>query len=71
MTPTSKLSKKIWTAIILLGFAGQLAWGVENQFFNSFMYNNITPDPRLISWMVAASAVPLWFAKADKSQGKI
>jgi MFS family permease len=57
MAPNSTLTKKIWIAIILLSFAGQLAWGVENQFFNTFMYNNITPDPRPISWMVAASAV--------------
>ncbi len=57
MTIALPLSKKTWTAIILLGFAGQLAWGVENQFFNTFMYNNITPDPRPIAWMVAASAI--------------
>jgi MFS family permease len=57
MISNSTLSKKIWVAIILLSFAGQLAWGVENQFFNTFMYNNIIPDPRPISWMVAASAV--------------
>jgi MFS family permease len=57
MTPNPTLSKKIWIAIILLAFSGQLAWGVENQFFNTFMYNNITPDPRPISWMVAASAI--------------
>jgi MFS family permease len=57
MTPNPTLSKKIWIAIVLLAFSGQLAWGVENQFFNTFMYNNITPDPRPISWMVAASAI--------------
>jgi Na+/melibiose symporter-like transporter len=57
MTPNPTLSKKIWIAIILLAFSGQLAWGVENQFFNTFMYNNITPDPRPVSWMVAASAI--------------
>ena len=51
------LSKRTWAAIILLGFIGSLAWGVENQFFNTFVYNNITPDPRPISWMVAASAI--------------
>ncbi len=51
------LSKRIWSALIMLGFAGQLAWAVENQFFNTFMYDKITPDPRPISWMVAASAV--------------
>jgi len=51
------LPKKTWMALILLGFAGQLAWGVENQYFNTFLYDNIAPDPRAISWMVAASAL--------------
>jgi MFS family permease len=51
------LSKKIWGSIIILGFLGSLAWRVENQLFNTFIYNNITPDPRPISWMVAASAI--------------
>ena len=54
---TSTISRRIWIALILLGFSGQLAWGVENQFFNTFMYDKITPDPRPISWMVAASAI--------------
>ena len=57
MKPKSTIPTKIWIAIILLGFSGQLAWGVENQFFNTFMYDKITPDPRPIAWMVAASAV--------------
>lgn len=56
MNDTS-LPRKIWISLILLGFSGQLAWGVENQFFNTFMYDRITPDPRPISWMVAASAI--------------
>jgi MFS family permease len=56
-TTTSSLTKTTWLSLILLGFAGQLAWGVENQYFNTFMYDNITPDPRPISWMVAASAI--------------
>ena len=54
---SSKIPSKIWLAVILLSFAGQLAWGVENQYFNTFMYDNIIPDPRPISWMVAASAI--------------
>ncbi len=51
------LPGKIWVAIILLAFSGQLAWGVENQFFNTYMFDKIKPDPRPISWMVAASAI--------------
>ncbi len=56
-TSRPKLSRRVWWAVILLGFSGQLAWGVENQYFNTFMYDKITPDPRPISWMVAASAI--------------
>jgi MFS family permease len=52
-----KLSKSLWAALLVLGFAGQLAWAVENQFFNTFLYNEITPDPRPISWMVAITAL--------------
>jgi MFS family permease len=54
---TFKINRPIWIALLLLGFAGQLAWAVENQFFNTFMYNHITPDPRPISWMVSATAL--------------
>ena len=43
--------------MLLLGFAGQLAWAVENQFFNTFLYDKITPDPRPVSWMVAVTAM--------------
>ncbi len=46
-----------WWSVYILGFLGSLAWGVENQYFNTFIYNEITPDPRPISWMVAASAI--------------
>jgi MFS family permease len=52
-----KISKSLWVALLVLGFAGQLAWAVENQFFNTFLYNEITPDPRPISWMVAITAL--------------
>jgi MFS family permease len=46
-----------WAAVVLLAFSGQLAWAVENQFFNTFLYDKITPDPRPISWMVSITAV--------------
>lgn len=57
MNPKPTLNQRIWIAVALLAFSGQLAWAVENQFFNTFLYNTITPDPRPVSWMVAASAV--------------
>jgi MFS family permease len=51
------LTRRTWIALLLLGLAGQLAWAVENQFYNTFMYDRITPDPRAVSWMVAITAL--------------
>lgn len=71
-----RIAPATWLAVILLSFAGQLAWGVENQYFNTFMYDNIIPDPRPISWMVAASALTatlttiLMGALSDRTRSK-
>jgi MFS family permease len=54
---SEKLPQGALLAMVLLGFSGQLAWAIENQFFNTFMYDVITPDPRPISWMVSITAV--------------
>ncbi|MDO9122330.1 MAG: MFS transporter, partial [Anaerolineaceae bacterium] len=51
------LTRSVWVSLLLLGLAGQLAWAVENQYFNTFMYDNITPDPQAVSWMVAITAI--------------
>jgi MFS family permease len=51
------LTKGVFTALLLLALAGQLAWAVENQFYNTFLYDRITPDPRAVSWMVSITAV--------------
>lgn len=56
-TAPARIPRLAWLAIVLLSFSGQLAWGVENQYFNTFVYDNIAPNPRVISWMVAASAI--------------
>ncbi len=51
------ISLKTWLAMGALAIVGQLAWAVENSWFNKFVADMITPDPRPIAWMVAASAV--------------
>ena len=44
----------MWACLVsLVRWRGRL----KNQFFNTFVYDQITPDPRPISWMVAASAI--------------
>ncbi len=41
----------------MLAFSGQIAWAVENTWFNTFVNDEISPDPGIISAMVAASAI--------------
>jgi len=53
----NKISSRIWTTVILFGLFGQLAWMIENMYFNLFMYNTISGDPKAIALMVAASAI--------------
>ncbi len=51
------MTKKSCSSILFLSLAGQIAWAVENQFFNTFMYDKIIPNPMYVSVMVAFSAV--------------
>ena len=43
--------------MVALAVTGQIAWAVENTWFNTFVFDTISPDPRPVSWMVAASAI--------------
>ncbi|MCE5188678.1 MAG: MFS transporter [Eubacteriales bacterium] len=53
----TKLGANNWIAIVLLAFSGQIAWVVENSWFNTFVNDVISPNPKVISLMVALSAV--------------
>ena len=50
------LGGRIWAALLSFGLIGQIAWVVENMYFNVFLYNTITGDADMIAAMVAASA---------------
>ncbi|MEU0484424.1 MFS transporter [Streptosporangium sp. NPDC006013] len=52
----AKLGGRSWTALIVLGFAGQVAWTVENMYLNVFLYDTVSDDPGAVATMVAASA---------------
>ena len=56
-SPLSRLSPRTWFVMVALALTGQIAWAVENSWFNTFVYDTITPDPRPVAWMVAASAI--------------
>lgn len=37
----NKLGAGLWLNLILFGFMGQIAWNVENMYFNTFLYNSV------------------------------
>lgn len=51
------LSRKTWLAIIILGLVGQLAWMVENFYFNTFLFTEMGGTTRDIRNMVALSGL--------------
>ena len=51
------LGGRTWAAVLIFGLFGQIAWVIENMYFNVFLYNTISTDPGWIAAMVAASAV--------------
>ena len=52
----TKLSK-FWPALVIFSLVGQVAWVVENMYFNVFLYKMFHATPSAISLMVTASAV--------------
>ena len=55
--PERKITSRTWIVLALLAVTGQIAWAVENSWFNTFVYDMLTPDPNAVAWMVAASAI--------------
>ena len=53
----TKLGRKFWAAMLIFGLMGQVAWVVENMYFNVFIYKMFHASAADISAMVAASAV--------------
>ncbi len=62
MKTDTKLGLKKWTLIWGLGMAGQICWNIENQWFNTFVYEEIAPNPAIIMWMVIVSAIMTTFS---------
>ena len=50
-------SKRFWTSLVLFSLIGQVAWVVENMYFNVFIYKMFSASAADISAMVAASSV--------------
>ncbi len=53
----TKLSSRFWVALTLFSLVGQVAWVVENMYFNVFIYKMFRASAADISTMVGASSV--------------
>ena len=53
----TRLSPRFWCAVTLFSLIGQVAWVVENMYFNVFIYKMFNASAGDIALMVAASAV--------------
>ena len=52
-----RLGSKTWLAIVLFSLFGQVAWTIENMFFNVFIEQTFNANGTHISLMVSASAI--------------
>ena len=55
--PRPGLTRKSWALIILLSFFGQVAWALENNFFNLFIQDAFGASLSDVALMVSASAL--------------
>ena len=53
----TKLTSKFWIALTIFSLVGQVAWVVENMYFNVFIYKMFHASAADISAMVSASAI--------------
>lgn len=51
------LSKSNWFILVLFGLIGQIAWSVENMYFNLFVFDEVAPSLNTVTLMVQLSGV--------------
>ena len=50
-------SKKNWWILLVFGLIGQIAWSVENMYFNLFVFETISPNLDAVTLMVQLSGI--------------
>ena len=53
----TKFSRLSWATLLIFGIIGQIAWSVENMFFNLFVFEEVAPDLDVVTLMVQLSGV--------------
>ena len=49
--------KRNWLILLLFGLVGQIAWSVENMYFNLFVFETVSPDLGAVTLMVQLSGI--------------
>ena len=44
MENKNTFSRSNWSVLLIFGLIGQIAWSVENMYFNLFVFETISPD---------------------------
>ncbi|MBQ7323817.1 MAG: MFS transporter [Clostridia bacterium] len=57
MNTLKEFGKKNWWIVLLFGMIGQIAWTVENMYFNLFVFETIAPDLEVVTLMVQLSGI--------------
>ncbi|MBQ7913600.1 MAG: MFS transporter [Clostridia bacterium] len=52
-----KFEKRNWLILIVFGLIGQIAWSVENMYFNLFVFETIAPNLDAVTLMVQLSGI--------------
>ena len=50
-------TRRHWLVLLLFGLVGQIAWSVENMYFNLFVFETVAPDLDTVTLMVQLSGV--------------
>ena len=57
MKEKMSFGKNNWIILILFGLMGQIAWSIENMYFNVFVYETVAKDLSTVTLMVQLSGV--------------
>lgn len=57
MNEKNRFGRNNWIILLLFGIIGQIAWSVENMYFNVFVYETIAKDLDTITLMVQLSGI--------------
>ena len=53
----NRFGKRNWQILFLFGLVGQIAWSVENMYFNLFLFETVAPDLNAVTLMVQLSGI--------------